>query len=74
MAPGTAGHKPIEPAPRTAPVPRDTVVSWRTFALFVLFPPLAVVAVVLFPLTLLVVGWLYYRGKRQAVEGAGTGA
>jgi hypothetical protein len=55
-------------------VSRDTVVSWKTFALFVLFPPLAIVAVVLFPLTLLVVGWLYYRGKRQVVDGAGTGA
>ena len=54
-------------------MPRDTVVSWKTFALFVLLPPLAVVAVVLFPLTLLVVLWLYYRGKRRAVAGSGQG-
>jgi hypothetical protein len=54
-------------------VPRDTVVSWKTVALFVLFPPLAVVAVVLFPLTLLVVLWLYYRGKRRAGAGSGQG-
>jgi hypothetical protein len=53
---------------------RDTLVSWKTFALFILFPPLAIIAIVLFPLTLLVVFWLYYRGKaetmldRQATE------
>jgi len=47
-------------------VARDTIVSWKTFALFVLFPPIAVVAIVCFPLTLLVVFWLYYRGKREA--------
>ncbi|WP_276272862.1 hypothetical protein [Haloarcula litorea] len=46
---------------------RDTVVSWRTLVLFLLFPPLAVAAVVLFPLTLAVLFWLYYRGKGQAV-------
>ncbi|WP_277541054.1 hypothetical protein [Haloarcula laminariae] len=47
-------------------MPRDTFVSWQTLALFVLFPPLAVVAIVFFPLTLLVVCWLYYRGKNEA--------
>ncbi|ELZ96203.1 hypothetical protein [Haloferax sulfurifontis] len=45
---------------------RDTLVSWQTFALFILFPPAALVAIVLFPLTLLVFGWLYYRGKYEA--------
>lgn len=44
---------------------RDTIVSWRTFALFVLFPPAAVLAVVFFPLTLAVILWLYYRGKNE---------
>lgn len=51
-------------------MPRDTVVSWRTFALFLLFPPLALVAVVCFPLTLVVLVWLYSRGKTQAVREA----
>jgi cbb3-type cytochrome oxidase subunit 3 len=51
-------------------MPRDTVVSWRTFALFLLFPPLAVVALVLFPVTLLVVFWLYHRGRRRAMNEA----
>ncbi|AKU09136.1 hypothetical protein [Haloferax gibbonsii] len=46
---------------------RDTLVSWQTFALFVLFPPAALVALVFFPLTLLVFGWLYYRGKHEAM-------
>ncbi len=44
-------------------MPRDTIVSWKTFALFILFPPLAIVAIIFFPLTLLVFFWLYYRGK-----------
>ena len=48
---------------------RDTIVSWRTFALFILFPPLAIIAVVLFPLTLIVLFWLYYRGKSEAKPG-----
>ncbi|RDZ62664.1 hypothetical protein C5B90_15995 [Haloferax sp. Atlit-12N] len=46
---------------------RDTLVSWKTFALFVLFPPAALIALVFFPLTLLVFGWLYYRGKHEAM-------
>jgi hypothetical protein len=45
---------------------RDTIVSWKTFALFLLFPPLAIIAIVFFPLTLLVLFWLYYRGKNEA--------
>lgn len=45
---------------------RDTIVSWKTFAIFMLFPPIAVLAVVLFPITLLVILWLYFRGQRQA--------
>ncbi|WP_348609637.1 hypothetical protein [Halobaculum rarum] len=44
---------------------RDTIVSWKTFALFVLFPPLAIIAIVFFPLTLYVLFWLYYRGKNE---------
>lgn len=48
-------------------MPRDTIVSWRTFALFLLFPPLAILAIVFFPVTLLVVFCLYYRGKRQSL-------
>jgi hypothetical protein len=48
---------------------RDTIVSWKTFALFLLFPPLAIVAIVLFPLTLSVVLWLYYRGRNEAGTG-----
>lgn len=44
---------------------RDTIVSWKTFAIFVLFPPAALIAIVLFPLTLLVLFWLYYRGRNQ---------
>ncbi|MDS0278359.1 hypothetical protein NDI85_11175 [Halomicroarcula sp. S1AR25-4] len=47
---------------------RDTVVSWRTFALFLLCPPLAILALVLFPLTIAVLVWLYYRGKKQALD------
>ncbi|ADE01453.1 MULTISPECIES: hypothetical protein [Haloferax] len=47
---------------------RDTLVSWQTFALFVLFPPAALVALVFFPLTLLVFGWLYYRGKYESIQ------
>ncbi len=47
-------------------MPRDTFVSWRTLALFLLCPPLAIAAIVLFPLTLLILFWLYYRGKRRA--------
>lgn len=46
-------------------MPRDTILSWKTFALFVLFPPLAILAIVLFPLTLLVLFWLYSRGKKE---------
>lgn len=53
-------------------MPRDTVVSWKTFALFVLFPPLAIVAIVLFPLTLLVAFWLYYTGKAEALRERAT--
>ncbi|WP_367397972.1 hypothetical protein [Haloarcula salina] len=45
---------------------RDTIVSWKAFALFLLFPPLAIIAIVFFPLTLLVLFWLYYRGKNEA--------
>jgi len=45
---------------------RDTIVSWKTFALFLLFPPLAIIAIVFFPLTLLLLFWLYYRGKNEA--------
>ena len=41
---------------------RDTIVSWRKFALSLLFPPLALLAVVLFPLTLAIAFYLYYRG------------
>jgi cbb3-type cytochrome oxidase subunit 3 len=48
-------------------MPRDTVVSWKTFALFLLFPPVAIVAVVFFPLTVIVLVWLYSRGKREAM-------
>ncbi|KTG08843.1 hypothetical protein AUR64_13585 [Haloprofundus marisrubri] len=44
---------------------RDTLVSWRTFALFVLFPPAALLAIVFFPVTLLVLFWLYRRGKHR---------
>jgi len=47
-------------------MPRDTIVSWKTFSLFVLVPPVAIIAIVLFPLTLAVVFWLYYRGRNQA--------
>ncbi|WP_224337306.1 hypothetical protein [Haloprofundus halobius] len=47
-------------------MPRDTLVSWRTFALFVLLPPAAIAAIVFFPVTLLVPFWLYYRGKLRA--------
>ncbi len=49
-------------------MPRDTIVSWKTFALFLLFPPLAVIAIVLFPLTLLILFWLYNRGKTEALR------
>ena len=49
---------------------RDTIVSWRTFGLFLLFPPLALLAVVLFPLTLAIAFYLYYRGREQAREAA----
>lgn len=45
---------------------RDTFVSWRTFALFMIFPPAALLAIVLFPLTIAVVFWLYYRGRNEA--------
>lgn len=45
---------------------RDTIVSWKTFALFLLFPPLALLALVFFPITLLVVCYLYYRGREKA--------
>ena len=51
-------------------MPRDTLVSWKTFALFVLFPPAAILALVFFPITLLVAFWLYQRGKRQALTEA----
>mgnify|MGYP006283436981 CR=1 FL=1 len=47
-------------------MPRDTFVSWKTLALFVLFPPLALVAIVFFPVTIGVALWLYYRGKNEA--------
>ncbi|MFC6733038.1 MULTISPECIES: hypothetical protein [unclassified Haladaptatus] len=46
-------------------MPRDTFISWKWFALFLLFPGLLVVAIVFFPLPLAVLFWLYYRGKRQ---------
>ena len=45
---------------------RDTIVSWQTFALFLLVPPLAVLAVVFFPITLLVVFYMYYKGREKA--------
>ena len=48
-------------------MPRDTIVSWKTFALFLLFPPLAILAIIFFPLTLIVLVWLYYRGKEDAM-------
>jgi len=51
-------------------MPCGTVVSWKTFALFVLFLPLAVVAIILFPLTLLVLFWLYYRGEHNSLQDA----
>ncbi len=53
-------------------MPRDTVVSWKTFALLVLLPPLALAAVVLFPLTLAVLSWLYYRGRSEAKLAEGS--
>ena len=46
---------------------RDKIVSWPTWALFVMFPPLAILAIVFFPITLLVVYWMYMRGKRQSM-------
>jgi cbb3-type cytochrome oxidase subunit 3 len=49
---------------------RDTIVSWKTFAIFVLFPPVAILAIVLFPITLCVILWLYFRGQRQARQAA----
>ncbi|WP_338729207.1 hypothetical protein [Haladaptatus sp. DJG-WS-42] len=45
---------------------RDTFISWKWFALFLLVPGLALVAIVFFPITLAVLFWLYYRGKAQA--------
>jgi len=51
-------------------MPRDTVVSWKTFAIFMLFPPVAILAIVLFPITLLVILWLYFRGRRQSRQAA----
>lgn len=45
---------------------RDKIVSWPTWALFVMFPPLAILAIIFFPITLLVVYWMYLRGKRQS--------
>jgi hypothetical protein len=60
-------------------VSRDTVVSWRTLVLFVVAPPLALLALVLFPVTLVVCWWLYSRGRlahrREAVarEAPGSG-
>ena len=45
---------------------RDTIVSWETFALFILFPPLAVLAIVFFPVTLAIVFYLYYSGREKA--------
>lgn len=47
---------------------RDKIVSWPTWALFVMFPPLAILAIIFFPITLLVVYWMYMRGKRQSKE------
>jgi len=47
---------------------RDTIISWKMFALFILFPPLALLAIVFFPITLGILFWLYYRGKREAME------
>jgi len=47
-------------------MPRNTIVSWKTFVLFILFPPLAIIAIILFPITLAVLFWLYYRGKGEA--------
>lgn len=49
-------------------MPGDTIISWKTLALFILFPPLAIVAIVFFPLTLGVIFWLYYRGKNEAKQ------
>lgn len=46
---------------------RDKIVSWPTWALFVAFPLLAFVAIIFFPVTVLVVYWSYIRGKRQAI-------
>ncbi|MFC6755584.1 MULTISPECIES: hypothetical protein [Haloarcula] len=51
-------------------MPRDTFISWKTLALFVLFPPLAIVAIVFFPVTLGVIFWLYYRGRNEAKQEA----
>lgn len=49
-------------------MPRDKIVSWRTLIIFILFPPAAILAIIFFPITLLVMFWLYYRGKRQTLE------
>lgn len=47
---------------------RDKIVSWPTWALFVMFPPLAILAIVFFPVTLMVIYWMYLRGKRQSMK------
>ena len=46
---------------------RDKIVSWPTWALFITFPLLAFLAIIFFPITILVVYWSYIRGKRQAI-------
>jgi cbb3-type cytochrome oxidase subunit 3 len=51
---------------------RDKIVSWPTWALFILFPLLAVLAIIFFPITILVVYWSYIRGKRQAIGDSGA--
>jgi len=51
---------------------RDTLVSWKTVALFARFPPLALLAIVCFPPTIGGILWLYYRGRGQALLAAGS--
>lgn len=45
---------------------RDTLVSWQTFALLLLAPPVGLAYLLLFPITVPITLWLYYRGKARA--------
>lgn len=49
---------------------RDKSLEWKTLALFIAFPLLGFLALIFFPITIMLAYWLYVRGKRKSLEDA----